>query len=161
MSDDKKKSSSARAKKKTSRSAVWPKEIAKLQAMLVKSVLTGQPVPGSTRTVNFPDAAFLHRQPTLIINDENVSGGLSLPGLSKPARILSNQSITDEAKSYGDMTYLHFARPVVKGKTVQLTLHAKIALHDQGTAGLSTIQVTFRKVDDHWEVIGDPVYSAA
>ena len=152
-----------KAAKTQSRSRVSKREIGELQKTLTKSVLTGEPLPGSTRSVVFPDAAFLDRHPSVYVDDENISGGMSLEGVPKPVRIVSRDAVAAKASSEGDWTYLHFQAPVVKGNEVQLTLQGRIAPHDpaQRTVGLSTIQVTFRKVADRWELVGDPVYSAA
>jgi hypothetical protein len=140
---------------KTSRARVSQKEIGELQKRLAKLLLTGQ--------LHFPDAAFLQRQPAVLIDDENVARSLSPGGLPKPLRVLSRDTIQGEARAQGDLAYLHFQPPTVKGNEVQFTLQAKIAPRDgaQRTMGLSTVQVTFRRVGKRWDLVGQPVLSAS
>ena len=146
---------STKGKEKAGARATAP-EVRKLQVLLLKSILTGEPLPGGL-PVTFPDIAFVKREPVLYVDDENVQGALSLSG----ARKVSAEEIREKAETQGEVTYFHFDPPRVSGDEVTLTVHGKIASHKQGTAGLSTVQVKFRKTKDGWEAVGPPTYSAA
>jgi hypothetical protein len=127
---------------------ITKKDVAKLQAIVARDLLAGR--------IPFPDMAFLRRHPLVFVDAENVAGQMSLEG----ARVLPRASILAEAQSQDGVAYLHFQPPVVSGDEVELTLQGKLAAGSR-TAGLSTVQVKYRKVGDRWERAGDPVSSSA
>ena len=45
--------------------------VGKLQERIVKSIVTGEPLPGGTAPVTFPDASFFQRQATVVIDAAN------------------------------------------------------------------------------------------
>jgi hypothetical protein len=139
------------------------KVLLQLQETLLKAVLLGQSLPGATRPIRFPDLSFLVRQPTIFLVDKNLSGPISLAESSQPIRILTLAALSQECQKYGDITYLQFQPPEVMDETVRLTLEARIATRDpnQPKLGLSNIHVKFAKVGDEWQVVDEPVYSAA
>lgn len=127
---------------------ITKKEIAKLQAIVARDLLAGR--------IPFPDIAFLQRQPLVFVDEENVAGKMSVKG----ARVLPRASILEEAQAQGEVAYLHFQPPVVRGDEVALTLQGKLAAKDR-SAGLSTVQVTYRRVGDRWQRVSDPGLSSA
>lgn len=141
------------------RSGAAARAVRELQQLVLESILTGQPLPGGG-PVSFPDQAFLDRQAAVFIEDANVKGKLSVGG-SKPVRVVSADAIQKEAESAGELTYLRFDPPRIAGEEVSLTLHGKIAAGNARTAGLSTVEVKFRRTADGWEVVDNPTYSAA
>lgn len=136
-------------------------KIHELQAMLMRSVLTGQPLPGSDRPVSFPDRAFIDRQSVVYLEDENLEGDLSLEELSREVRVESRDAIRAQAQSQGEVAYLHFEPPQVSGEEITLTLKGKLVSRQGATAGLSGVQVKFREHLGKLEVVGDPAYFAA
>ena len=134
-----------------------------LQETVLKAVLLGQHLPGSGQTARLPDKAFIFRHPNVYVSDENLAGQFSLEGLSKPIRIVSTKALQREAKDKGEIAYLRFSAPEIKGDTVALTLEGKIVSTDPNRVplGLSSVHFTFKKVNDKWESVAQPYYSAA
>jgi hypothetical protein len=155
----------ARGKSKAKQAAadVSQREIGQLQQNLLRSVLTGQPLPGSTRPINFPDLSFVLRQPTILVNNANLATPLAMQEHPKPMRIVSQRDIDLEAQSQGDVTFFQFQPPKVSENEVELTLEARIARRppEKGMLGLSNLHVKFRKLAGKWESVGEPIYFAA
>lgn len=136
-----------------------------LQEMLLKAVLSGESLPGHDQPIKLPDQEFIKRQPVIYLADKNLQGSSSSlkVATSKPIRIVSTETLGEESKMQGNITYLQFQPPEVTEDRVRLTLEARIATgeRDQKELGLSSIQIAFSKVGDEWEVVDGPVSSAA
>jgi hypothetical protein len=132
-------------------------ELLHLAEMMLRAIVSGEPLPGCDQPIRFPDLAFVLNQPNVMVVNENILGFPTNLNLSKPVQIVSRQSLLRQAGELGDIYYLHFRRPQIKGDTVQLTLEAKIAPRDphQPLLGLSGLQVTFKKVDGKWQALGE------
>jgi hypothetical protein len=135
-------------------------EISQLQNLLLQAVLLGTPLPGASDPVRFPDLPFVTRQANVIVLDENLSGPITI---SMPVRVLSADAIRQEAEQRADVVYFQFAAPRFEGDQLDLTLAARIAPHApaSGMLGLSSIHARFHKVGDQWQLVGEPIYSAA
>lgn len=79
-----------------------------------------------------------------------------------PIRILPLEVLLDEAHARGDLVYLHFQPAEIEGRTIRLTLQARIAPRDpqQRTLGLSGTQARFREVAGQWEALDEPILFA-
>ncbi len=139
------------------------KELRELQKTVLKAVLLGQQLPGSGQKARLPDSAFIMRHPDIYLSDENLAGRISLQGLSKPLRIVSTMALQGEVRDKGEIAYLRFSAPDMKVDTVVLTLEGKIVSKDPNRLplGLSSVHCTFKKVNDKWEAVAQPFYSAA
>lgn len=137
-------------------------DVGKLQELIVKSIVTGEPLPGGTAPVTFPDVSFLQRQATVVIDIANFAGKVESVG-GKSVRIASLQRIRADARAQGDVTYLHFEPAVVEGDEIGVTVQGKIASGDpqRGTGNLSHIQMRFRKRGRAWELVEPPSYLAS
>ena len=136
--------------------------IASLQEMLLRAALLGEALPGGRGPTRLADLHFILRHPHVCLSEDNLAGKPSAEGLPKPLRVMSRDELKKEAAAQGDLAYLQFrpAEPVEGG--VRLTLEGKLATGDgRQTAGLSSVQVKFRKVGDGWETFGDPVAMAS
>lgn len=131
--------------------------------MLLTALLSGQPLPGSDKPINFPDLPTVVSQPNVILADENLDEKVQVKASPKPVKILSIDEIREQARTGQDLIYLHFQPPGVGDNSVGLTLAAKImpANPDQRTMGLSTVQIKFHKAGDEWLAESEPVYSAS
>lgn len=139
------------------------KELLSLQELIVKAILLGQPLPGRTQPIRFPDLSFIVSQQSIFLVDENLFGQISLDKSPRPIRIISVEDLRQESQYRGDIAYLRFQPPEVSDDEVQMTIEAKIATRDPNklTLGLSNFQVKFVKVEGEWKVVEDPVFSAS
>lgn len=149
--------------KKKGQSRPSKEEIGELQEILLTAILSSQPLPGADKPINFPDLAMIVNQPNIILADENLVRSVQIKASPKPVQILSSDEMREQARTHGDLTYLHFQPPEVGDNSVGLTLEGRIMPRnpDQRTLGLSTIQIRFHKVGDQWLAQGDPVLSAS
>lgn len=149
--------------KKKGQSRLSQEEIGELQGILLTAILSSQPLPGTDKPVNFPDLAMILAQANVTLADENLGGDVQVKGSPKAVQILSSDELREQARTGGDLTYLHFQPPEVGDDTVGLTLEGRIIPRnpDQRALGLSTIQIRFHKVGGHWLVQGDPMFSAS
>jgi hypothetical protein len=124
-----------------------------LQEQMLKAVITRQPLPNSSRPLNFPDLSFIMAHPNIYLSNENLFGSISVEGLPKPLRILSPEELSQEARAQGDIAYLLFRPPDKESHSVRLTLEGRIAPRDpqQRVLGLSGVQMTFRQDGDQWK----------
>ncbi len=133
------------------------RELCYLAEAMLRAIVSGEPLPGRDQPIRFPDLAFVLNQPKVIVVNENLPGFPASLKLSKPIQIVSRQLLEQQAREMGDVTYLQFRSPQVKGDTVQLTLEAKIASADphRPSLGLSSLQVTFKKVGGKWQALNE------
>jgi hypothetical protein len=144
------------------RRRVTKREIGELQAALLRSLLTGAPLPGGTAAARLPDEAFILREPDVYVEEANVVGRLAVGAPSRSVRVLSREGIRARTGPGEGPAYLSFETPEIEGTQVTLTVRARIASPTGGRDPvLSTVQVTFRRVGDAWETFGAPVYSAS
>ena len=149
--------------KRKSKSTQSDKTIAHLQEMLLKAALLNQPLPGGSRQIHLSDLSFILRHPYIYLSDENLAGKISVEGLQKPLRVMTREELREAATAEGDVAYLHFQPPEEMDGALRLTLEGKLATQDQSQhpLGLSSIQVKFRKVDDNWESVDEPIALAS
>jgi hypothetical protein len=134
-----------------------------LQEMLLRAVLLGQPLPGYDQPVRIPDLEFITRQPDIYLVDQNLAGPITLPDAPKPLRIVSAETLQQEAQIKGNIAYLQFHVTEAADSSIRLRLETRIATAEpnRGELGLSSIDVTFSKVGNEWRVVDAPIYSAA
>ena len=133
------------------------RELRYLAEAMLRAIVSGEPLPGRDEPIRFPDLAFVLNQPNVIVVNENLPGFPPSLKLSKPVQIVPRQLLHQQARDAGDVTYLQLRPPQVKGDTVQLTLEAKIAAADphRPSLGLSSLQVTFKKVGGKWQALNE------
>lgn len=133
-----------------------------LQETLLKAVLLREFLPGGRQPVMLPDLAFVLRQSTVFLSDENLARSVSLEGLPVSVRVLSPEALAEEARIQGDIAYLRFQPEEKEGDTVGLTLQARIVPQDAArhALGLSGVQARFRQIEGRWEITDEPVFFA-
>jgi hypothetical protein len=147
--------------------AIAPEEIRGLQMLVAQSVSTGDPLPGGTDRVQFPDAAFFSGQDRVVVADDHVAGGEHAgrrgAKVTPAVRVATREQIARRAREEGDLPYLVFGRPLVEGSTVTITVHGRIATQDRtrGEGHLSSATFKFDKSGDAWRLVEGPTYSAA
>jgi hypothetical protein len=130
-----------------------------LQEMLLRAVLLGQPLPGYDQPVRIPDLEFITRQPDIYLVDQNLAGPITLPDAPKPLRIVSAETLQQEAQIKGNIAYLQFHVTEAADSSIRLRLETRIATAEpnRGELGLSSIDVTFSKVGNEWRVVDAPI----
>ena len=125
-------------------------------------MLLGRPLPGKEQPLSFPDLGFLLRQDVIPLLDENLATGVALPASPRPLRVVSSAEVLELAREE-DVAYLAFQPAQIEDDRVTLTLAALMASAspDRRPLGLSAVRVTFRRGEAGWEVVGEPVMSAA
>ena len=133
-----------------------------LQELMLRAVLTNQPLPHSSRPLNFPDISYIMRHPGIYLSNENLFGQVSIEGLPKLLRVLSPEELSQEAREHGDLAYLLFRPPEKESGSVRLTLEGRVVPRDtqQRPMGLSGVQVRFRFDAGEWKA-SDPVMFAS
>ena len=132
--------------------------ILQLQEMMLRAVLLGQPLPGANQPLRLPDLEFVTRHPYIYLLDP-----VLLNDSPKPLRIVSLETLRQEAQEMGNIVYLQFHVGEVSDSSVNLRLEARIATGDanQHELGLSSVSVKFSKVGDEWQMVEPPISSAA
>jgi len=140
---------------------IAPDELAALQSRLLEAVISRTPLEAGASPIEFPDLAFVLRQPVVYVLDENLGGSLTVDA-PQTIRVASSEELVAAARDQGDVAYFHLQPADVGDGTVRLTLDAKIATAQaQPVLGLSTIQVTFEKINGQWRAVSPPTLSAA
>jgi hypothetical protein len=134
----------------------------KLQESMVKAVLLGQSLPGHDQPIKLPDLEFVTRQQFIYLVDTGLATGFALQGLPKPLKIVSVDTLRQEAQQSGEIAYLQFHVNEATESAIDLRLEARIASSDpqRGELGLSSVQVKFSKQGDQWKAVDPPLYSA-
>ncbi|MDQ3654312.1 MAG: hypothetical protein M3457_04440, partial [Chloroflexota bacterium] len=107
-------------------------ELNQLQRMLLTAVLQGEPLPGGSHPVELPDLAFVQKDGVVRVSTENVAGSLTIEAGPLPIRVLSPESLREEACARGDVTYLAFQPAAREEARIRLTIEGRIATCDPG-----------------------------
>lgn len=121
-----------------------PEQIGRFQERVLEAVLSGGTLPGASEPVSFPDLQFLTREPAVLVLDENFQGA---PPAGSSVRVVSRHDLEREAGRRGEVAYLHFQPPAVRGGEVRFTLEAKVASADPARRpmGLAGMQFVMRE----------------
>jgi hypothetical protein len=140
-------------------------EVAALQEQVLRSLLSGEPLPGGP-ALTLPDLAFVTARDAVLLLDEHLQGPLTL-ATGKPLQLVGRAELRAVHARGGTTAYLQFDPPslasrAVTGKSdrVELTLRARLVTDTtQGELGLSAVQVAFERLGSGW-VAQAPRYSA-
>jgi hypothetical protein len=142
----------------TAAPAADDEELNHLQRLLLTAVLQREPLPGGRHPVELPDLALMQKGGTVRVSTDHAVGSLASLEASLPIEMRSPDSLQNEACAHGDVTYLAFEPVERVDDRVRLTLAGHIATcaPERRPLGLSGLQVEFRRVGDHWEVVNPP-----
>jgi hypothetical protein len=133
--------------------------IARLQSIMLTSVLRNEPLPGQAQPVRFPDLAWISDAPRVLVSEENVPGQLDVAGIDKPVDLVPESGIREEAARSGDRAYVRFQPAEHTDNQIRIAMEVRIAPSDPDIPplGLGGIVATFaQRSDDQWEVIEPP-----
>jgi hypothetical protein len=131
--------------------------IARLQSVMLESVLTGQPLPGSIDPLWFPDLAWVTEAPSVLVSAENIPDPEPFSSITGNVIVTPEAEIRDVAKQEGDRTYVHFTPPETSEGRIRLTMEVRMAPTEPDllTLGLGGITATFVESNGSW-VVGEP-----
>jgi hypothetical protein len=117
-----------------------PAPVSELQRLVLEALRAGRPLPGGSRPLTLPDAAFLPAGPELPVATENLD-------VSPPAGY--------RLKAPDDAAHLRFRPAEVTSDQVCLTLELQL-----GGRPLSGTRTCFHEVGGRWVLAADPVQFA-
>jgi hypothetical protein len=141
-----------------------PEAVAELQLALLRSLLSGVPLPGSSEPLRFPDQPFIERAGPTALIDENLAPALA--GALQPTdnvRVVRRAELRAPAGSERGTVALRFEPPRVDGGVLWISLAATFLPAD-GTnelLGLSTAEAGFREVGGAWRLAEGPRFLAS
>lgn len=132
--------------------------IARLQSVMLESVLSRQPLPGSSDPVWFPDLAWITEAPSVLVSAENVPDPEPLTSVRGNVIVSPEAEIRDVAKREGDRTFVHFTPPETSAGSIRLTMEVRMAPTEPDllTLGLGGITATFVESNGEWTVTEPP-----
>lgn len=119
--------------------------VARLESVMLESVLQRQPLPGRTDPVWFPDLAWITESPTVLVSDENIPDHLPITDTDTRVKVLPNAEIREAATEAGDRAYVLFQPPEASPGQIRITMEVRIAPAepDIQPLGLGGISATF------------------
>ncbi len=135
----------------------------KLQNLLLRSIFSGSPLPGTKEPTKFPDLAFLERQPYIVVLDEQLALPFSGEDMPKPVKILSYDDIFLAASSGIAVAFVIFHPPKWQDECVWLNMEVRLAsnIRSREILGLGGIKVQFHQVSSTWVVAEEASYFAS
>ncbi len=137
-------------------------EFRKLQALVLRSIFSGSPLPGAQQPTRFPDIAFLERQPYIAVLDDQSALPFPVEDIPKPVKVLSYDDILREAGSGASIAFVSFHPLKWENECVGLNMEVRLAsnMRNGEILGLGGIQVQFHKVSGKWVVAEEASYFA-
>ena len=140
--------------------AASKQDLVMMQESLLKAVLLGEPLLGTTDRIVMPDLSFVTAGPTILLLNENLYGPVDIASGAKPIQVISPFELRQSRESSEQAGYLRFAPSTIALNSVQMVLQARLLTDASGNElGLSALQVDFRKSGDRW-IASSPVISA-
>ena len=131
-----------------------------MQETLLRAVLLGEPLPGTSVGLAMPDLQFVTGGDSVRLLNENLHGPLSVPESPKPLQMVNRSDLSRGPEAASQGAYFRFAQSVVNENTVRITLEARMPPNASGTElGLSNVQIEFVRSGDRW-IAGGTVFSA-
>jgi hypothetical protein len=133
--------------------------IARLQSVMLESVLLRQPLPGRSEPVWFPDLAWITEAPTILVSDDNVPAHLPIADTDPRVDVVPDADIREAAVRAGDKAYVYFQPPKQTGEQIGIVMEVRIAPAEPELTplGLGGIAATFvRATEGAWEVREPP-----
>jgi hypothetical protein len=135
-----------------------PSALAELQARMVRSVLTGAPLPGGA-VVHFPDRAYLDKGAEYLLLGIHLAGPVAVEGLAKPLLVVTEAEALERAQSQGETAVLRFQEPDAREDEILLVLDGVLMRGGGAQAPLSSVQARFVRQGGEW-LAEPPAYLA-
>ena len=140
-------------------SGIEKQELSQLKELVLQSIFNQNPFPGSITPLNFPDLQFVISQPEIYLLDQDIKGNIFIPKLKKSVLIKSEDTIENIATKLGKVVYLKFQTTGLERGMVVLNLQAKIqsSFPNKQKSNLTSMQMRFRRINNEWEIIDQPI----
>lgn len=143
-------------------STISENELAKLKEKVLKAVLNNQTMPGSNKSLNFPDLPFVLNQPDIYLVDDTIKNNITIEKINKPLQVVSQEFLNQKTSEAGNITYFKFNTKKSGKDNLLLTLEAKVVSpSNQRASSLTSMQLKFQKVGKEWEMIDEPTSLSA
>lgn len=143
-------------------STISENKLAKLKEKVLKSILNNQLIPGSNKTLSFPDLPFVLTQPDIYLVDDSIRKTITIEKINKPVQIVSEEFLNQKASESGKVIYFQFHAEKSGITNLVLSLEAKVlSSSDQRTSSLTSMQMKFQKVGKEWIMIDEPTSLSA
>jgi len=143
-------------------STISETELAKLKEKVLKAVLNNQAMPGSDKSLNFPDLPFVLNQPDIYLVDDTIKNTITIEKINKPLQVVSQEFLNQKASESGNITYFQFHTKKSGKDNLLLSLETKIiSPSNQRSSSLTSMQLKFQKVGKEWKMIDEPTSLSA
>ena len=143
-----------------SANAISNSGLSKLKEAILDTVFNGRPLPGSTAPVTFPDLPFVFTQPQVYLLDEGPVNPVYIEKLHRPLMVVSNDILKGLAGKTEKLIYLEFSSGKKGKNSIWITLESKV-LSGNRPVGVSSLQLTFQRAGDEWQLLDQPTSSSA
>ena len=137
--------------------AITENELAKLKENVLRAVLNNQTMPGSDKSLNFPDLPFVLNQTDIYLVDDTIKENITIEKINKPLQVVSQEFLNQKANETGNITYFKFNSKKSGKDNLLLTLETKVvSSSNQRSSSLTSMQMKFQKVGKDWKMIELP-----
>ena len=142
--------------------AITENELAKLKENVLRAVLNNQTMPGSDKSLNFPDLPFVLNQTDIYLVDDTIKENITIEKINKPLQVVSQEFLNQKANETGNITYFKFNSKKSGKDNLLLTLETKVvSSSNQRSSSLTSMQMKFQKVGKDWKMIDAPTSLSA
>ena len=142
--------------------AITENELAKLKENVLRAVLNNQTMPGSDKSLNFPDLPFVLNQTDIYLVDDTIKENITIEKINKPLQVVSQEFLNQKANETGNITYFKFNSKKSGKDNLLLTLETKVvSSSNQRSSSLTSMQMKFQKVGKDWKMIDEPTSLSA
>ena len=128
-------------------SSIPESELTRLKEEVLKAALNNQSMPGSNKSLNFPDLPFVLNQPDIYLVDDTIKNNIAIEKINKPVQVVSQEFLNKKTSEAGNITYFKFSTKKSGKDNLLLTLESKIvSSSDQRSSSLTSMQLKFQKV---------------
>ena len=142
--------------------AITENELAKLKENVLRAVLNNQTMPGSDKSLNFPDLPFVLNQTDIYLVDDTIKENITIEKINKPLQVVSQEFLNQKANETGNITYFKFNSKKSGKDNLLLTLETRVvSSSNQRSSSLTSMQMKFQKVGKDWKMIDEPTSLSA
>ena len=136
--------------------------LSKLKEDVLNSVLNNLPFQQKNINLNFADLPFILAQPVVYLVDKDVKNNLNIDKLNKPIEIVTEEFLKKNPDKSGNTVFLKFNTTKQAPDTILLSLDAKnYSSNDERISNVSSMQITFKKDGNSWEILDEPTSLSA
>lgn len=136
--------------------------LSQLKEDVLNAVLNDRPFQGKSKRLSFADLPFVLSQPAIYLVDEDVKNNIGVEKLNKTIQIVTEEFLKQHPEKNGKTIYFQFHTTKQETDTILLSLDAKVySFSDKQSSNLSSMQMTFKKDGNAWELMDEPTSLSA